>query len=100
MTAADRPLPPDALHLLTSDPGPWLSCDDCFRLVDRYVESVLSGGGEPAAVDLVAMPAHLSGCSACAEEATTLLLLAADDSGVDPAQALHRLTAPRPGSGG
>ena len=39
------------------------------------------------------MPTHLSGCSACAEEAATLLLLAATDEGVDPAQALHRLTA-------
>ena len=39
------------------------------------------------------MPAHLSGCSACAEEATTLLLLAAADEGIDPADALHRLTA-------
>jgi hypothetical protein len=93
MTAADRPLPTDALQLLTTDPGPWLSCDDCFRLVDRYVEALLSGGAEPASSELAAMPAHLSGCSACAEEAATLLLLAATDEGVDPAQALHRLTA-------
>ena len=94
MTAADRSLPTDALHLLTTDPGPWLSCDDCFRLVDRYVEALLSvsGGAEPTS-ELAAMPAHLSGCSACAEEAATLLLLAATDEGVDPAQALHRLTA-------
>jgi len=39
------------------------------------------------------MPAHLSGCSACAEEAATLLMLAAADDGVDPALALRRLTA-------
>jgi hypothetical protein len=37
------------------------------------------------------MPGHLSGCSACAEEATTLLLLAATDAGIDPAPALQRL---------
>jgi hypothetical protein len=97
---ADRPLPPDALQLLTTDPGPWLSCDDCFRLVDRYVDALLSDGtglsdstGSTDA-ELAAMPAHLSGCSACAEEATTLLLLAATDEGIDPADALHRLTAP------
>jgi hypothetical protein len=93
MTAADRPLPTDALRLLTTDPGPWLSCDDCFRLVDRYVEALLPDGAQPLPAELAAMPAHLSGCSACAEEATTLLLLAAGDEGVDPARALHRLTA-------
>jgi hypothetical protein len=93
MTAADRPLSTDALQLLTTDPGPWLSCDDCFRLVDRYVETLLSDPGEPAPDELAAMPAHLSGCSACAEEAATLLLLAATDEGVDPAAAMHRLTS-------
>jgi hypothetical protein len=92
MTAADRPLSTDALHLLTTDPGPWLSCDDCFRLVDRYVEALLADGAQPTSSELAAMPAHLSGCSACAEEAATVLLLAAPDAGVDPAQALHRLT--------
>jgi RNA polymerase sigma-70 factor (ECF subfamily) len=92
MTAADRPLSTDALSQLTTAPGPWLSCDDCFRLVDRYVEALLSDG-DATAVELAAMPAHLSCCAACAEEATTLLLLAAGDGGVDPADALSRLTA-------
>jgi hypothetical protein len=91
MTAADRSLPTDALRGLTTDPGPWLSCDDCFRLVDRYVEALLSPGADPAPAELAAMPAHLAGCSACSEEATTLLLLAATDAGLDPAEALHRL---------
>jgi len=93
MTAADRPLSTDALSQLTTEPGPWLSCDDCFRLVDRYVEALLTGGADASAADLAAMPAHLSGCAACAEEATTLLLLAAGDEDVDPADALRRLTA-------
>jgi hypothetical protein len=92
MTAADRPLSTDALALLSSDPGPWLSCDDCFRLVDRYVEALLSPG-EAVAGELAAMPAHLSGCAACAEEATTLLLLATGDEGADAADALQRLTS-------
>jgi hypothetical protein len=93
MTAADRPLPTDAVRRLTIDPGPWLSCDDCFRLVDRYVEALLTGDTGPASTELAAMPAHLAGCSACADEATTLLLLTAGDEGIDPADALHRLTA-------
>jgi hypothetical protein len=93
MTEADRPLGTDVVRRLTTDPGPWLSCDDCFRLVDRYVEALLSDFDEPTPAELAAMPAHLSGCSACAEEAATLLLLAATDEGVDPAPALHRLPA-------
>jgi hypothetical protein len=91
MTAAHRPLRTDALRRLTIDPGPWLSCDDCFRLVDRYVEATLSESTEPTRAELAAMPAHLAGCAACAEEAATLLLLAAEDAGVDPATALRRL---------
>ena len=91
MTAANRPLPAGALRRLTTDPGPWLSCDDCFRLVDRYVEGLLADGAEPVHPELAAMPAHLAGCSACSEEAATLLLLAATDAGIDPAPALQRL---------
>jgi hypothetical protein len=91
MTAAEGALPLGALRRLTGDPGPWLSCDDCFRLADRYVEDLLAGAGDPADAELAAMPAHLAGCSACAEEATTLLLLAAEEAGIDPATALHRM---------
>jgi hypothetical protein len=91
MTAAHRPLPTNALQSLAADPGPWLSCDDCFRLLDRYVDGLLADGAEPTEDELAAMPAHLAGCSACAEEATTLLLLAAGDAGMDPATALRHL---------
>ncbi|MGY1643230.1 hypothetical protein ACI782_19155 [Geodermatophilus sp. SYSU D00703] len=90
MNAADGPLSPTALRRLTADPGPWLSCDDCFRLVDRYVEDVLTHEGTPIDDELAAMPAHLAGCAACSEEAATLLLLAAAEAGVDPAAALRR----------
>ncbi len=93
MNAADGPLPLDALRRLTSDPGPWLSCDDCFRLVDRFVEGLLAGVDEPTDAEMAAMPAHLAGCSACSEEATTLLLLAAADAGIDPGTALQRMPA-------
>ena len=94
MTHADRPLPTGALRRLTSDPGPWLSCDDCFRLVDRYVEQVLADAAEPPDPELATMPAHLAGCPACDEEATTLLLLVAGDAGIDPERALERLARP------
>jgi hypothetical protein len=91
MSAPDRPSPTEVVRRLTMDPGPWLSCDDCFRLVDRYVEVVLAAAVPRPGDELAAMPAHLGGCSACAEEAETLLLLAAADAGVDPAPALERL---------
>jgi hypothetical protein len=91
MTAADRPLTLDLLGRLTIDPGPWLSCDDCFRLVDRYVEALLTEVAPPTDAELAAMPAHLSGCSACSEEATTLVLLVAADAGIDPGPALRRI---------
>jgi hypothetical protein len=38
-----------------------------------------------------AMRAHLRGCSACRDEATSLILLAAEDQGADPASAVRRL---------
>jgi hypothetical protein len=91
MTAPDRPSPTEVVRRLTVDPGPWLSCDDCFRLVDRYVEAVLAEPAVRPEGELAPMPAHLAGCSACAEEAATLLVLAAAEAGIDPAPALERL---------
>ena len=91
MNDAQRPPPTEVLRRLTTDPGPWLSCDDCFRLVDRYVEGLLSEDTEPTPSELAPMPAHLSGCAACAEEATTLLLLVATEAGIDVEKALQRL---------
>jgi hypothetical protein len=73
-------LEPEVLGRLLVDTEPWLSCDDCFDHVDAYVEQLLAGR-------LDAMPAmrvHLGGCPACAEEAATLLLLAATDAGLKP----------------
>lgn len=87
MTNSRAPLTPEQTHKLTIDAEPWLSCDDCFRLVDQYVESLLHGQQH-----LPAMQAHLRGCSACREEAETLLLLVAADEGADPTSALQHLT--------
>ena len=79
-----RVLGPRDVERLTLDTGPWLSCDDCFALVDEYVERLLAG-------DLTTQPAmraHLRGCPACAEEAAALAVLAAQDAGQDPSPAL------------
>ena len=87
MTPRTRPLLPETLERLILDTEPWLSCDDCFRHVDEYVELVLAGEAER----MPAMTVHLRGCPACVEEAETVLVLAAEDAGLDPAAALARL---------
>lgn len=89
MSHQRRELTPEAVGRLTVDSQPWLSCDDCFDLVDRFVEQVLTDPGN----DMPAMRAHLAGCPACSEEATTLLLLAADDAGIDPSAARQRVSS-------
>jgi hypothetical protein len=87
MNPERRELSADRVSRLTMDPGPWMSCDSCFHLVDQYVEMALSGGdGMPG------MRAHLAGCPACSEEATSLLLLAAAERRLDPGPALRRMT--------
>ena len=88
MTIRRHPIDGPLLHRLTADPGPWLSCDDCFRLLDQFVDSAVAGGNEN--LDMPAMRNHLANCQACREEAITLLALAAEDSGIDQQTALAR----------
>ena len=87
MTQANAPLSPQTARLLTLDTEPFLSCDDCFDLVDTYVEALLSDPNH----DLPAMRTHLAGCAACAEEARSLVWLVAEQDGIDPEPALRRL---------
>jgi hypothetical protein len=82
-----RPLTPEIARRFTVDTEPYLSCDDCFDLVDRYVEQLLDG----VETDAPALRAHLAGCGACEEEARSLLLLVAAEQGLDPTPALARL---------
>jgi anti-sigma factor RsiW len=77
------------LNRLLGPGEPELSCEACFDELDRYVDLELAGAD--ADREIPGMRAHLAGCPACAEEATTLLLLAAEDTGLDPAPALRRL---------
>jgi len=53
-------------------PGrPEVGCDECFALLDRYVELELAGADAEAS--FAGMEAHLLGCPACAEEHDLLL---------------------------
>jgi hypothetical protein len=56
--------------------------------MDVYVETILA---DPDSADLPEMGVHLSGCTACAEETVSLLLLVAAQDGLDPATARRRL---------
>jgi len=62
----------EALTLATE---PYLSCEQCFQVVDAYVESVASGRPDDAPLGL---KEHLAGCAACADEADSLLELVRD----------------------
>lgn len=89
MKTPPRPLTEVAAHLLTLDTDPWLSCDDCFRLIDQYIELLAT----EAPISMPTMQAHLIGCSACLDEAQTLAVLVSADIGIDPELILNRLTA-------
>jgi hypothetical protein len=53
-------------------PGePYLSCDDCFEQLDRYVELELAGADADAEMPLV--KGHLTGCPACRDDHDALL---------------------------
>jgi hypothetical protein len=53
-------------------PGePEVTCEQCFELLDEYVELELRG--EDAEERLPGMRAHLAGCPACHEDHESLL---------------------------
>jgi hypothetical protein len=66
--------PKDALlRRLLGDPGPELSCEQCFEQLDRYVELEVAGARHDELVP--GMRAHLAGCAACDEEHQSLRAL-------------------------
>jgi len=67
MTTPDR----DLVGRLLGPEGPELTCEQCFDLLDRYVDLEVTGA---AADDQVpGMRAHLDGCPACDEDHASLL---------------------------
>ena len=52
-----------------------VSCEECFELLDRYVD--LECAGADAAGRLPGMRAHLQGCPACREDHESLRALVA-----------------------
>lgn len=88
MTSSPRRLTSTEVHQLTLPTEPWLSCEDCFELADRFAEELLA---HPDTTQLPEMLVHLRACPACAEETESLILLVSADGGVDPRPALDRL---------
>ena len=65
----------DLLKRLLGPAAPELTCDECFELLDVYVEAEVAAADEDVVVP--GMRAHLEGCPACAEEHKSLRALAA-----------------------
>lgn len=66
---------------LTAETEPWMSCDDCFHLMDQHVDALLNhSGGNPSLPE--PFRRHLDNCPACFEEVEGLLCLTASDRGL------------------
>jgi len=66
----------DELERLLGPAGPEVSCEQCFELLDEYVELGLRA--EDADARIPGMRAHLDGCPACREDYDSLRALAAE----------------------
>ena len=69
MTTPDR----EIIGRLLGPDGPELTCEQCFDLLDRYVDLEVSGAAADEQVP--GMHAHLEGCPACGEDHASLLAL-------------------------
>jgi hypothetical protein len=63
---------------LTLDTEPWLSCEECFELMDSYAEAVVTGAEPRRRHDI---EVHLRACPACFEEVESLVALLREDAG-------------------
>jgi predicted anti-sigma-YlaC factor YlaD len=67
-----------SLERLLGPSGHQVTCEECFELLDRYVDLELEGAAADAAIP--GMRAHLQGCPACREEHESLYELAGRES--------------------
>jgi anti-sigma factor RsiW len=71
-----------ALDRLLGPTGPEIGCEECFELLDEYVDLELRLPRADADARVPGMRAHLDGCPACREEHESLrALVAADERG-------------------
>jgi anti-sigma factor RsiW len=69
MTRTNRTDHEHVLALLVGPAEPELTCEQCFDLLDRYVDFELT---DPSRT-IAGMRAHLEGCPACDEDHESLL---------------------------
>ena len=69
---------PELVARLLGPAGPEVTCEECFELLDQYVD--LEVAGEDADRRLPGMRAHLEGCPACREDHESLRDLVAGDT--------------------
>jgi hypothetical protein len=60
----------DLIARLLGPDGPEVTCEQCFELLDQYVD--LEVAGEDADARLPGMCAHFEGCPACREDHESL----------------------------
>lgn len=82
-----RPLSPEEIDRLTANTEPWLSCDDCFDLVDVVIEAIVVS----STLFSERFRVHLLRCPACLEEACSLAEIVATDHGIPAREALARI---------
>jgi hypothetical protein len=73
----------ELLRRLLGRDGPEVTCEECFELLDEYVELELAG--EDADRHLPGMRTHMQGCPACHEDHESLrdfVLLESQDDAV------------------
>jgi hypothetical protein len=63
----------DRIERLLGPAGHEVSCEQCFELLDKYVELELAGADADARVP--GLRAHLDGCPACREDHESLRAL-------------------------
>jgi hypothetical protein len=66
----------ESLERLLGPTGQEVSCEQCFELLDQYVELELAGADADAEVP--GLRAHLEGCSACQQDHESLRALVAE----------------------
>ena len=67
----------DAIRRLLGPTGEEVTCEQCFDLLDEYVD--LEARGADADASIPGMAAHLDGCPACREDHESLRALVASE---------------------